>query len=167
MSAKSSFVFKISLTATTVTLAMSAPIAVGVSAADATSNLCQQVTTAEVSAALGVKVTKVTPDLNGSVTVCWYQVGSNPDAVYVRSSIGSGLSVFNLNKSQSKTQGEHPVNDTHFSPYSAFSTSLGSPSYGVTYGVVVLKKKNELDVGASKVSLAKVETLAKRVLPLL
>jgi hypothetical protein len=109
----------------------------------------------------------VTPDLNGSVTVCWYQVGSNPDAVYVRSSIGSGLSVFNLNKSQSKTQGEHPVNDTHFSPYSAFSTSLGSPSYGVTYGVVVLKKKNELDVGASKVSLAKVETLAKRVLPLL
>jgi hypothetical protein len=33
--------------------------------------------------------------------------------------------------------------------------------------VVVLKKKNELDVGASKVSLAKVETLAKRVLPLL
>jgi hypothetical protein len=53
MSAKSSFVFKISLTATTVTLAMSAPIAVGVSAADATSNLCQQVTTAEVSAALG------------------------------------------------------------------------------------------------------------------
>jgi len=143
------------------------PLALGPSVAAAAPTLCQKVSVGEVSVALGVKVTKVTPVLNGSVTVCWYQVGSNPDAVYVRSSIGTGVSVFNLNKSQSKTQGEHPTTDKHFPPYSAFSTWLGSASYGFTYGVVILKNKNELDVGATKVSLAKVEALAKKVLPLL
>jgi hypothetical protein len=167
MFTKSSRVTRVGAAATTLVLGLFTPLALSASPATAASTLCQKVSMAEVSTTLGIKVTKVTPVLNGSVTVCWYQVGSNPDAVYVRSSIGSGVGVFNLNKSQSKTQGEHPATDKHFAPYSAFSTWLGSASYGFTYGVVILKSKNELDVGATKASLAKVEALAKKVLPLL
>ncbi len=167
MRRSSTHVAGITLALSTLSIAASAPLLLGTGAAVASSNLCQKVSAAEVSATLGVKVTKVTTVVNGSVTVCWYSVGGNSNAVYVRSSLGSGASGFALNRTQSKTQGEHPVTDTHFAPYSAFSTSLGAASYGYTYGVVVLKKKNELDVGATKVTLTKVEALAKKVLPLI
>ena len=150
------------------TLALSVPVvALSASPAGAASNLCQRVSLAEVSSTLGVKATKVTPVFNGNVTVCWYKVGTNVDAVYVRSQTGATMSVFTANKTSAKKQGEQPLNDTHFSPYVAYSTSLGSPPFGYTYAVTVLKKSTQLDVGATRVSLAKVEALAKKVMPLI
>ena len=167
MAMKSPGLSRVATAAAMMCVALGAALVGAVSPAGAATNLCQKVTAAEVSAALGVKVIKPSTVINGSVTVCWFQVGSIPNSIYVRSAIGAGSAVFASDRSQSKTQGEHPVTDHHFAPYSAFSTSLGSASYGYTYGVVVLKKKNELSVGASHVSLAKVEALAKKVLPLL
>jgi hypothetical protein len=66
-----------------------------------------------------------------------------------------------------KTQQEHPKTDTKFAPYKAFSTSIGSQTYGFTYSVVILKKTTELSVGASNATLAKVEKLANKALPIL
>jgi limonene-1,2-epoxide hydrolase len=65
-----------------------------------------------------------------------------------------------------KTQGEKPVVDKHFTPYGAYSTSIGSATYGYTNAVTILKKSTEIDVGAVNVKLIKVEALAKKVLPL-
>jgi hypothetical protein len=150
------------------TIALGVPVvALSAAPAGAASSLCQRVSLAEVSSTLGVKATKITPVLNGNVTLCWYKVGANADAVYVRSQTAATMSVFTANKTSAKKQGEQPINDAHFSPYIAFSTSLGSPAFGYTYAVTVLKKSTQLDVGATRVSLAKVEALAKKVLPLI
>lgn len=165
MSLSSSPLITVALSVSTFSIAVCAPLVLAPSAANAAADLCHQVTAAEVSGALGVKVTAVTPVHNANITVCWYKVGTNANAIYVRSSIGSGDAGFALNRSRS--QGEHLASDKHFAPYSAFSIWLGAASYGYTYGVVILKNKNELDVGGVATSLAKIEGLAKKVLPLI
>lgn len=131
------------------------------------SSLCQKVTAAEVGAALGVKVTKVTRDVNGGVTVCWYQVGHVAHAAYVRSQTQVTSAGFKSDEALAKSYGENPTIDNGFKPYAAFSTSVRSPAYGFTYSVTILKKSTQLDVGGSSSTLAKVEGLAKKVLPLL
>ena len=117
-----------------------------------------------MSQALGVQATKVTKDLNGSVTVCWYRVRANGQAVYVRAQSGDNLARFNGDLNAAKTQQQNPKPDVHFKPNAAFSTSIGSATYGYTFSVVVLKGHVELSVGAVKVTLAKVESLTKKVL---
>jgi len=140
------------------------PLTSGAVANASPAALCQKVTPGEVSQVLGVKATKVTSDLNGNVTVCWYRVGANSQAVYVRSQSGDSLSGFNADKKAAAAQQEHPKVDVHFTPNPAFSTSIGSATYGYTYSVVVLKGHAELSVGAANVTLAKVEALTKKVL---
>ena len=140
------------------------PFTSGGVASASSGSLCQKVTPGEVSQVLGVKATKVTKDLNGSVAVCWYQVGINTEAVYVRAQTGDNLAGYNADMKAAKTQQEHPKPDVHFKPNSAFSTSIGSATYGYTYSVVVLKGHVELSVGAANVTLAKVESLTKKVL---
>ena len=56
--------------------------------ASAASSLCNKVTTPEVSSFLAVKATKVSTVVNGSVTVCWYRVGANTQAAFVRIQTG-------------------------------------------------------------------------------
>jgi hypothetical protein len=134
--------------------------------ASASSSLCSKVTTAEVSSFLAVKATKVSQDVNGTVTVCWYQVGANSQAAYVRIQTGDTRAGLNADKKSAATQGEHPKTDLNFAPLTAFSTSLGSPSYGYTYSVTVLKKSTELVIGGVTTKLSNVEGLTKKVLPL-
>jgi hypothetical protein len=148
-------------------LALNLALVTDAAPASATSNQCHQVSLAEVSSTLGLKVTQLTPVLSGDVTVCWYQVGANPDAVFLRTQTHDNVSGYTLDKKAAAKQGESPVTDQHFAPYSAFSTSIGSPTYGFTYSVTILKKTTELDVGAANSKLTKVENLAKKVLALL
>jgi hypothetical protein len=148
-------------------LALCLPLVADLTPAGAVSSLCQKVSLAEVSGTLGVKATKVSPVLNGDVTVCWYQVGVNPDAIFVRTQTHDNAASYTYDKKMATKEGESPVADTHFAPYSAFATSVGSPAYGFTYSVTILKKTTELDVGAADSKLTKVENLAKKVLPLL
>ena len=54
--------------------------------------------------------------------------------------------------------------DINFKPHKAFSTTLGSASYGYTYSVAVLKNSPVVAVGATKVALEKLEASAKKVL---
>jgi hypothetical protein len=142
------------------------PVLVG-GPASATSSLCNKVTTAEVSSFLGVKATKVTSDVNGSVTVCWYRVGANSQAAYVRIQTADSRAGFNADKKAAAAQSEKPTTDSNFGAFPAFSTSLGSASYGYTYSVTVLKKSTELAVGGVTTKLSNVEQLTKKVLSLI
>jgi|GEM_PF-3378562 len=134
--------------------------------AGALSPFCNKVTTAEVSSFLGVKATKVTSNVNGSVTVCWYRVGANTQAAFIRVQTGDSKAGFNADKKAAAAQSEKPKTDLNFGALPAFSTSLGSPSYGITYSVTVLKKSTELVVGGVTSKLSNVEHLAKKVLSL-
>jgi hypothetical protein len=134
--------------------------------ASASTSFCNKVTPAEVSSFLGVKATKVSTVVNGSVTVCWYRVGANPQSAFVRIQTGDNKTGFNLDKKSAATQGEKPKTDLNFGSLPAFSTSLGSPSYGVTYSVTVLKKSTELVIGGVTTKLSNVEGLAKKALSL-
>ena len=155
------------VTVSSIVVALALPVVTSNAASTAAaSTLCQKVSLGEVSSTLGVKATKVRPEFNGPVTVCWYKVGSNVDFAYVRSQTGVTVGAFNVNKAMAKTQGEKPVTDAHFAPYGAFSTTFGSATFGYTVAVTVLKKSTEIDVGAFKIKLTKVESLAKKVLPL-
>jgi hypothetical protein len=122
------------------------------------------VTPSEVSSFLGVRATPVSPDVNRSVIVCWYWVGANPQAAFVRIQTGDNRKGFNADKKSAATQGEKPKTDLNFGSLPAFSTSLGSATYGYTFSVTVLKKSTELDVGGVTTKLSNVEGLAKKVL---
>ncbi len=152
-----------------VALTLAAPLVVALPAihASAASSLCQKVTAAEVSSYLGVKATKVSSDVNGNVTVCWYRVGTNAQAAYVRVQTGDSKSGFNADRKAAGTQSENPKADLNFGVLPAFSTSLGSPSYGYTYSVTVLKKSTELAVGGTTAKLSNVEHLTKKILSLI
>ncbi len=113
-------------------------------AASATSSWCQKVTTSEVSSVLGVKATKLFSQVNGNVTVCWYRVGANAQAAYVRIQMGDSKSGFNADRK-----------------------AAGSATYGYTYSVIVLKKSTELALGAATSKLSNVDHLAKKILSLL
>lgn len=130
-------------------------------------SLCQKVSSSEVGAALGLKVSKATKDVNGNVTVCWYQVGKVSHAVFVRAQTGDSVAGYKADMKLAKSYSENPKADPDFAPYMAFSTTLGSSTYGFTYSVTVLKKSTELDIGGTGTTLAKVEMLAKKVLPIL
>ena len=140
------------------------PLSLAATASASSVSLCKSVTSAEVSKALGVKVSTVSKQVNGSVTVCWYKVGANPQAVYVRSQTGDSAAGFQTDLKAARTQQQNPKTDPRFAPYKAFSTSIGSQTYGFTYSVTVLKKSTELSVGAANTTLSKVEGLAKKVL---
>ncbi len=127
--------------------------------------LCQKESPAVVGKSLGLKVVSVSPAVNGSVTVCWYKVGALSHAAFVRTQTHDSLSGFNSDLKDAKTYAENPKTDTKFAPLHAFSTSIGSATYGYTYSVTVLKGTTELDVGSSNVTLPKVEGLAKGILP--
>ena len=135
--------------------------------ASASSSICNKVTTAEVSSFLGVKATKVSTDVNGYTTVCWIHVGSNSAAAYIRVQTHDSQRGFNADKKVAATQGESPTPDLNFGKLSAFSTSLGSASYGYTYSVTILKKSTELTVGGVTKRLSNVEHLTKKVLTLI
>ena len=70
---------------------------------------------------------------------------------------------FNADQKLATTYSENPKIDVNFKPYKAFSTILGSAAYGYTYSVEVLKKSTVVAVGATKVTLVKVEGQAKKV----
>ncbi len=154
--------------AAVVALGLSAlgPLSAGPSAASP-SSLCNKLSVATISATLNVKATSVSAQTNGSVTVCWYKVGANSQAVFVRAQSQDTLAGFNTDRKMAKTQGENPKTDSNFGPYPAFSTSLGSPSYGITYSVTVMKKSTELSLGAVNVTQASGESLAKKFLAML
>jgi hypothetical protein len=82
------------VTVSSIVVALALPVVVlnAVSGA-AVSTLCQKVSLSQVSSALGVKATKITPEYNSNVTVCWFKVGANPDAVYARSQTGVNVGV--------------------------------------------------------------------------
>lgn len=134
--------------------------------ASASSSLCSKVTSAEVSSFLAVKATKVSTVVNGSVTVCWYRVGANTQSAFVRIQTGDNKAGFNADRKSAQTQSENPKTDLNFGSLPAFSTSLGSASYGYTYSVTVLKKSTELVVGGVTTNLSNVEGLTKKVLSL-
>lgn len=102
---------------------------------------------------------------NGDV-VCWYRVAANSQAVFIRTQANESVAGLRSYRANATRQGEHPKTDLHFKPDSAFSTSIGSATYGFTYSVTVLKKRVEVSVGAVHTTLAKVETLTRLVLPL-
>jgi len=165
---RSRFQPAIAITAVVVIGTMLGPLASVQPSGASTPSLCQKVSAAEVSATLGLKATSSSSQVNGSVTVCWYKVGANSQAVYVRTQTGDDTAGFNADQKMAKTQGENPKADLKFKPYRAFSTTLGSAAYGgVTYSVTVLKKTTELSLGGVKTSLTSVESLAKKVLAIL
>jgi hypothetical protein len=151
----------------TIALGVSLAPVLGASSASATASICSKVTSAEVSSFLGVKATKVSSDVNGSVTVCWYRVGANTQAAFVRIQTGDNRTGFNADRKSAATQGEKPKTDLNFGALPAFSTSLGSASYGYTFSVTLLKKTTELVVGGVTSKLSNVEHLTKKVLLLL
>jgi hypothetical protein len=131
--------------------------------AGAAASLCAKVTPAEMSSHLGIKSTKVTSEVNGSVTVCWYRVGANPDAAYIRIQSDDSRAGFNADRKSAAAQGESPKTDQNFGALPAFSTVLGSASYGYTFSVTVLKKSTEIAVGGVTTKLSNVEGLAKKL----
>ena len=128
--------------------------------------LCKKLTPAMVSKVLGVKATGVTPQVSGTQTVCWYKVGTDTTAVYVRAATSYTKAKFNADQKLSAATNQHPKKDTKFGALPAFSSSLSSPISGTVYSVTVLKGTAEIQAGATKVSLAKVEALAKQGLSL-
>jgi hypothetical protein len=60
-------------------------------------------------------------------------------------------------------QGESPKTDQNFGALPAFSTVLGSASYGYTFSVTVLKKSTEIAVDGVTTKLSNVEGLAKKL----
>jgi hypothetical protein len=128
------------------------------------SSLCNKVTAAQVSSSLGAKATKVTTEVNGSVTVCWYQIGSNSHAAFVRTQTGDNVAGFDSDKKAAAAEDENPKSDLSFGKLLAFSTEIGSATYGYTFSVTVLSKSTELDVGGVTAKLSNVEGLAKEVL---
>lgn len=135
------------------------------SPAVASATICSKFSPSMVSSVLGVKATSVNPVVNATVSVCWYKVGGNAYGTFIRVQTHDSLSGFTADEKLAAKESEKPVTDTRFAPYRAFSTSLGSASYGYTYSVTVLKKTTELEVGSAGTKLAKVEALAKKVLP--
>jgi hypothetical protein len=150
----------------TMVAGLGVPWVASVTPALAAGSICLTETGAKVGAVLGLKVTKTSPEVQGSVTVCWYQVGANSHAVFVRVQTHDTLSGFHADMKTAKTYKENPKTDTSFSPYPAFSTSIGSATYGYTYSVTVLKRSTEIAVGATGATLTKVTALAKKVLAL-
>ena len=71
--------------------------------ASASASLSKQVTTAEVSSFLAVKATKMSQVVNASVNVCWYRVGANTQAAFVRVQTGDNKSGFNVQPSSGPT----------------------------------------------------------------
>jgi hypothetical protein len=140
------------------------PVTFGALAGASTASLCQRVSSNEVATTLGMKIAKVTKVVNGDVTVCWYQIGTLSHAAFIRVQTNDNLSGFIADQKLAKTYSENPKVDINFKPHRAFSTTLGSASYGYTYSVEVLKNSTIVDVGAAKVTLDKVEGLAKKVL---
>jgi len=130
-----------------------------------TQNWCKKVPLATITAVLGKKATKVTPQVGGTSVVCWYTVAKQDHAVFVRYSTNYTVAKYNADKKLSQSTGQHPKADSKFAPYQAFSSYVGSAAYGYTYSVTVLKKSNELQVGASNSTLAKMEALTKKILP--
>ena len=135
--------------------------------ASAGQTVCQRLTGGFVASTLGLKVGGESTTIQGDVAVCWYRVGANSHGVSVRVQTHDSAAGFASDRKMAGTYGESPKTDTHFSPYPAFSTSLGSPSYGVTYSVTVLKSKTELQVSGAGTTLARIEALAHHVLSLL
>jgi hypothetical protein len=129
--------------------------------------LCQKESPAVVGKALGIKVASVSPTVNGNVTVCWYRVGALAHGFFVRTQTHDNLAGFNSDFKLAGTYQENPKTDPNFKPLHAFSTVIGSATYGYTYSVTVLKGTTELDLGGTNVTLAKVEGLAKSILPTL
>jgi hypothetical protein len=124
-------------------------------------SLCQRISSSEVAATLGVKIAKATKVVNGDVTVCWYWIGPLTHAAFIRAQTHDNLSGYNADKKLATTYSENPKVDANFKPHKAFSTSLVSASYGYTYSVEELKNTTVVAVGATEVTLAKVEGLAK------
>jgi hypothetical protein len=143
---------------------LSVPWAASIMPASGASSICSIETGTKVGAALGLKVTKTTKDVQGSATVCWYQVGVNSHAAFVRVQTHDTMSGYQSDLKLAKTYKENPKPDLAFSPDSAFSTSLGSATYGYTYSVTVLKKTTEVAVGGTGTTLVKVAALTKKVL---
>ena len=139
------------------------PWSFGPLAGASSGSLCQRVSSNEVAATLGVKIAKVTKVVNGDVTLCWYQIGTLTHAAFIRSQRHDSVAGFNADQKLAKTYSENPKVDVNFKPYKAFSTVLGSATYGYTYSVEVLKQSTVIAVGATKVTLLKVEGLAKKV----
>ena len=140
------------------------PATFGALAGASAVSLCQRVTSNEVATTLGVKIIKVAKVVNGDVTVCWYQIGALSHAAFLRVQTHDSLSGFTADQKLAKTYSENPKIDINFKPHKAFSTTLGSASYGYTYSVEVLKNSTVVAVGATKVTLDKVEGLAKKIL---
>lgn len=115
------------------------------------------------SRTLGVKIAKVTKVVSGDVTVCWYQIGTLTHDAFIRSQTHDSLTGIIADQKLAKTYSEKPKVDVNFKPYKAFTTTLGSATYGYTYSVEVLKNSTVVAVGATKVTLVKVEGLAKKV----
>ncbi|HVB70558.1 MAG TPA: hypothetical protein VND83_03520 [Acidimicrobiales bacterium] len=155
---------RVTLVVVTVLAGLGIPWATSVSQAGASATICSIETGAKVGAALGLKVTKASKDIQGSAVVCWYQVGANPHAAYVRVQTHDTMAGYQVDLKTAKTYQESPKSDSAFSPYPAFSTSIDSATYGYTYSVTVLKKTTEVAVGATGTTLSKVTTLAKKVL---
>jgi len=135
--------------------------------ASASQTVCQKLTDSLVASTLSLKVSGESTSTQGDVAVCWYKVGPNAHAVSVRVQTHDNAAGFASDRKLAGTYGENPRTDTHFGSYPAFSTSLGAPSYGVTYSVTVLKSTTELQVGGAGTTLAKIEALTHRALTLL
>ena len=145
---------------------LGAPLVLAGTAAGSANSLCRQLSAPRVAKALDLKVTGETTVSNGDVAVCWYRVGANSQAVFIRTQANDSVSGLRADRANATKQGEHPKTDLHFKPESAFSTSIGSATYGSTYSVTVLKKRTEVSVGAVHTTLVKVEALTRLVLPL-
>jgi len=147
-------------------VALASPV-LGADASETSSASCNTSSSQEVASTLGLKVARVAKDVNGSVSVCWYQVGTNAHSVYVRTQTGDNTSGFKADMKMARAYSENPKVDLSFAPYPAFSTSIGSASYGFTYSVTILKKSTELEIGGAGTTLSRVEALAKKILPAL
>ena len=94
----------------------------------------------------------------------FYQRRAEQHREFKRDQPHDNWSGFNADQELAKTYSENPMADINFKPHKAFSTTLGSASYGYTYSVEVLKNSTVVAVGATNVTLDKVEGLAKKVL---
>ena len=94
----------------------------------------------------------------------FYQRRAEQHREFIRDQLHDNLSGLYVDQKLAKTYSERPMADMNFKPHKAFSTTLGSASYGYTYSVEVLKNSTVVAVGATKVTLEEVEGLAKQVL---
>jgi hypothetical protein len=132
-------------------------------AATATASTCSLVPPSLLKSTLGLKVGSPKVVVNGTVTVCSYPKGTNPQAVIVRFEKRVTTSMFTAYRKSDQKHGEKITILHNFDPHPAYLGTIGNAPY-VTDAVNVLKRSTYLQVTTGLSTTRKIYALVHKVL---